>query len=285
MRLPSIQTDQHGYALLELDNARRWLHQWGLVTDEVVNHRLVEKTLQELVAAANGNASGIILDSDFGIAAAATKSAEMGIIWQLEESSTEVDPLAVPKISPDWTLEHIRNNLGLAKLELYYHPAEQNALIKKQLVAELADFCRYQEIDFLLILKLYAPGGGELSPGDWQQAQLTAIDEFHESCDLLGLESPQEALAAATITAALDIPWVVIAKPGQTYDQFKDQLRQALEAGAMGYVAGETLWSELYRLRRKDQGIDEVAVTTTIQKQVRDRMLELYRILSECLVH
>lgn len=283
MKLPRIQTDQQGYALLELDNTQRWLTHWGLETDSS-SGRLLTTTLQNLLQAAQGSISGVILDAA-GVQVIPSKPADIGVLWQLEEPSDAVDPLTVPTLSPDWTVEHIRNNLGLAKLELFYHPSEPEALTKKQLVAEIFDFCQYQNIDFLLMLKLYSPTGSPLSPGDWQQAQLEAVDEFHDSCSLLGLESPQEALAAATITAALDIPWVVTAGSETSYDQFKEQLRQALEAGAMGYVVGATLWPELYRSRRKDHGIDEVALVTATQKQVRDRMVELYRILGENLVH
>lgn len=283
MKLPRIQTNQQGFALLEAANSWQWFERLGLDPTQPSNRTVVNTVLGQILKASTDSISGVVLDSDSGLAVLSHKSPEVGVIWQLEDASASTDPLAPPTISPDWTVEHIRNNLGLAQLELQYDPSEEQALIKKQLVAEIHDFCQYQEIDLVLKLVIYSPTDRPLPAAEFQAAQLTAIQEFRESCELLALQSPQDALAAATITAELDIPWVVASHPGQKYELYKEQLRQALEAGARGYLAGETVWQEASSHRRKDQGVDDAALTQFIQTTVRDRLIELKRIVSECL--
>lgn len=283
MKLPSIQTDHHGYALLEADNDVRWFDHLGLDASVSSNKQVIFQMLTQLLQASPVSLSGVVLDPEFGIEVLKNKPAEIGVIWQLEEPATSIDPLVPPKLSNDWTVEHIRNNLGLAKLELQYFPSEAQALVKKQLVAEIFDFCQYQEIDLLLKLVIYSPTGQPLPAPELQVAQLTAIQEFRDTCHILALQSPQDALAAATLTAELDIPWVVMSHDGQKYEVYKEQLRQALEAGARGFLVGETLWQEAYSKRRKDQGIDEAELTQFMQTTVRDRLIELHRIVGECL--
>jgi len=101
-------------------------------------------------------------------------------------------------------------------------------------------------------------------------AQLEAVTDMRNKCHLLALEYPHSALACATLTAELDVPWILVDRTPD-YNDFKEQVRTAIEAGAVGAQIGSVLW----------QGLNKDNYQQVIETQARDRMIELSRIVSE----
>jgi tagatose-1,6-bisphosphate aldolase len=106
------------------------------------------------------------------------------------------------------------------------------------------------------------------------------VQELRGFADLLALDYPGSALAAASITAELDKPWIVSSRD-QNYGQFKEELRDSLASGARGFLIGRSLWNEMGKLRREDQSPDFDHIPEYIQTTVRDRVIELTRIIDE----
>ena len=204
-----------------------------------------------------------------------------GLIISLEKShGREIDPLALPQLWSDWGVENVRQNYAVAKIELYYHPSEEQALAKKKLVAELYDYCQHLGIALLLEMVVYTPAQQSFDQAQFQDAQLTAVQEMRENCHLLALQYPLEPLATATLTTELDGPWVMIDQ-GYDYSQFKDLLRIGLENGTQGFLAGTSLWTDLLPVAAADGEFDLIKVKKLIQTTVRDRIIELTRITNE----
>ena len=86
------------------------------------------------------------------------------------------------------------------------------------------------------------------------------------------LEYPHSALACATLTAELDIPWLLIDRT-PTYSEFKEQLRTAMESGASGVMLDQIIW----------QGFEPSESSKFIENTARDRVIELARITQESL--
>jgi sulfofructosephosphate aldolase len=59
----------------------------------------------------------------------------------------------------------------------------------------------------------------------------------------LKLEYPGSAAACARVTNALSVPWAVLSA-GVDHDAFCAQLRDAVDGGAAGFIAGRSLWKE-----------------------------------------
>lgn len=280
MRLPALQSKHH-YTLIELDKVAQLSADLGLKVDEVSNLALYNNVLQMLHKALSTSVSGLVLEPEFGLPLVSALPQQPGLLLSLDTlPSTTIDPLQLPQLLQNWGVVAVRNNYGVAKVTLYYHPNEAAALKKKQLIAELNDHCHHEGIDLALKLILYTQADEEFSVDKFQDDQLTAVSEFRGSCDLLALQYPQDALACATLTTELDIPWVVVGD-GHHYDGFKEIVRDSLEGGAQGFWAGETFWHELQSLRQPDMSPDLPAIEQYIKTTVRDRVIELTRIVDE----
>ncbi|MGD9129882.1 MAG: hypothetical protein PVJ09_05340 [Candidatus Woesebacteria bacterium] len=280
MKLPSIQTEKQAYALVEFDYSPALAEKLGLDLSIADNLKFLDQVNQSLVSELSAQASGVVLDPVYTFPLINKKSDNCGLIFRLEKLETEVDPVAVASLIPDWGVELIRNNYALAKLELFYHPAEENALLKKQLVAELYDYCQYEKIDFFLKLIIYTPADEDFDQLKFQEAQLESLKEFRDMADLLALQFPYDALSCATITAELDSSWILILE-AEDYEIAKQNLRIALENGAEGFLAQDILWSEIANLRREDMSPDIDAIQNFIKTTARDRLIELLRISEE----
>ncbi|HEX9817482.1 MAG TPA: hypothetical protein VGA89_01135 [Patescibacteria group bacterium] len=279
MRLSALKKEAGSLGLVALDEAYALTDLLGLSLQEPSHEQLLIEVLTELVKVHSRQAAGVVLDPVYSLQLLEEGTELAGALVRLEQMQTP-DPLVAPKFIPNWGIENIRNMYGLAKLELFYHPTEEKALEKKQLVAEIFDFCQYEEIDFLIKLMIYNPAEGKLKSEDFQTAQLEAVSELQRFANVMALQYPQDPLATATLTSNLDVPWLVISEQ-DGYDQFKNSLRVALENGAAGFLAGEILWQEIGRMRQEDQSPDMTEILKFIQTTSKDRIIELMRITGE----
>src|SRR5258705_12693816 len=68
---------------------------------------------------------------------------------------------------------------------------------------------------------------------------------FLQECGakVLKLEYPGSASACPRVTDAIDVPWAVLSA-GVDHEAFCDQLRDSVDGGADGFIAGRSLWKE-----------------------------------------
>lgn len=280
MHISALKNSAQAIVLLELDNALKLASLLELNLKLSDHQLLLSELHKHLLLGLSASASGVVLDPDFTLPLINDKASSASLLLRLEQVREELDPLAMPSLITNWGVDAIGQNHAVAKLELYYHPQEEMALKKKQLVAELFDFCQYEKIDLLLKLVIYTPAGEEFDKLAFQEAQLQAIGEFASTCHLLALQYPFDALATATLSAELDTPWIVALNSGD-YQVNKDALRTCLENGASGFMAGEILWPEINTFRSDKKALDLNQLFEYIQTTVRDRFLELVRISNE----
>lgn len=280
MKLAALQSNHNHWSILALDGGAQLVERLGLSLTEATTDQAIHKLFTAMQQVLAPSCSGIVLDPIYTHQLVRTKPVQTGVAFRLEKLTTEVDPLALPVLIGNWGVGAIRQNYGVAKLELYYHPGEENALAKKQLVAELADYCHHEGIDLLLKLTIYTPADEKFSVTAFQSAQLEALHELAHLVDLVVIQYPQDALASATVTAELDIPWL-LASDDVSYDSYKDILRTSLNNGAQGMYVGEVLWQELYELKLDDGTPDWEKMQQFLQTTARDRVIELVRIVDE----
>jgi tagatose 1,6-diphosphate aldolase len=281
MHLPALQTTSKMIGVLELDKVISIANALGLDLKEESNQKTFSRVLDNIIRHLAPAASGLVLEPNYGLPLFSAQNHKAGLALALDTmSSDEVDPLALPQLTQNWGVAAIRNNYAMAKITLYYHPEEEVSLKEKQLIAEIYDHCQHEGIDLMLKLMLYTQADEEFSAEQFQAIQLQAVSEFRNSCNLLALQYPQNSLACATITSELDIPWVVVGD-GQDYDSFKEVVRDSLEGGAAGYLAGDVFWQEIKTMRLDDTTPDFEAIENFLETTGRDRVLELTRIIDE----
>lgn len=279
MKLSAITTPTGVAGLVALDEGYLLSELIGLSPAEPSHEVLVQNVLGQMLETYSEFATGIVFDPLYSLPLLDRKHGHSGTVIRLEQSR-QPDPLSLPSLPAQWSVENVRNIYGVAKLELYYHPAEEKALEKKQLLTEIFDFCQYHKIDFLLKLVVYHPPGQTLNTAEFQQTQLEAIDELQKYANIFALQYPQDPLAAATLTSELDVPWLMV-DDGVPYDAFKEQLRVSMENGAAGFLVDEALWQEIGGMRLEDQSPDLGAIEKFLRTVSKDRIIELMRIAEE----
>ena len=279
MNLSAIQSATKKYGLLELDQAPQLASLLGLDLTHLENEKTIKDLIAQLGQIGAQHSSGLVVDPIYSFSLV-DHDGVAGLLTRVTTLNEEVDPLVVPTLIPDYGLEELSENYSLAKLELYYHPQEEKALQKKQLLAEIHDYCDYLDIKLLLKLIIYTPAKIEFTQDQFQQDQLQAVQELRSFTDLIALQYPLTPLAAATVTAELDIPWILI-NQARDYEEFKQTLRASLENGAAGFMAGQSLWAELGNYKQPDHSPDLAKIKEFVQTTFQDRLIELMRIVKE----
>lgn len=280
MKLSALQTPHENYTLIGLDNPFILASKLGLDPAVSENDAVLIDITSSLLRTFSQEVSGVVLDNTIGLSSLKHKAQSSGLALRLEEKLVEVDPLSLPLFNQAWGVEEITNNYGVVKFELFYHPSEPKAMEKKQIISEIFDYCRYQNVDFLLVVKQFSPTGEVITSELWQETQLITAQELQKHCHLMALEAPKNALAAATLTAELDIPWIMLTSES-SYTKVKESLRMSLENGAQGFLATDVVWPEIYSCRRRDKGIDVERLHQFVVTIGRDRIIELVRIVGE----
>ncbi len=281
MRLQNIKNTSGVFSLLDFSRIATLAESIGLDIDHLDHKDVLSFISEKIMEYVSPEVSGVIIDPDFDFSSLTKKSSSTGLVMSLEKKRDSLDPFGLPTIADGWGIEQIRNNYGLAKLELFYNPQEAEALKKKQFVSEVHDYCKYVGIDFLLELMVYHPGGSnETTKEAMQETQLQAISELSRSCDLIGLELLGDSLSAVTITAALDIPWIYNARE-IGYEEFKNNLRICVESGAKGFMAGDPIWFGEDVKKVLSSYEDKDKIKEYIKTDIRDKVIEVNRIASE----
>jgi len=262
--------------VLALDRLLALENQLGLTHQRAEDVEKLNTVVETLTQTYSTEVSGVVLSPQIGYSALAHKAETAGPLFALERRLDEPDPLSVPVLTSKWGVEAIRNNYAVAKLELFYQPLEVEAQTKLTMLAEMYDYCQHEGIDLLLELLVYVETTEDEYRQIFPELQLSAIRDVRKYCSLLALEYPLSALGAVTVTAELDVPWLLNCRDTE-YDLSKEQLRTCLESGSKGFLALE----QFLPAKAGGRAFDQEEVDRFIHGQGRDRVLELARIVEE----
>ncbi len=248
--LSSIQTQAGFFTIAPFDHRDSLAEMLGVEEHTKIGDAVLTEVKILFMEAFSPLCSSVLVDPVYGFPSIEHKAKNTGLILTLEVSGTPSE--AVPTLIPNWGVEDVKNNYGVAKLKMSYHPGEENAEKKKKLVTELHEYCHHEGVAFLLEVLMFNPfSKEELTMQAFQDAQLQMAHEFQQHCDVLKIQYPGDALACATMTAELDVPWILLSR-GMVYDKFRDALHVAVENGCKGFAAGRALWQEIGSLRAPD---------------------------------
>lgn len=286
MKIDAIRSQNGFFAILEMDKTTALAELLSLDLSLPENLEFVQK-INDLILELSKEVTALVFDPVYSLNSIADKEGQAGSLIRLEQNK-EFMPNNLPELFPDFSLEEIKNNYSLAKLELFYHPREEKAMEKKQLLAEIKSYCQSLGIDFLLKLKIYdyaqfleEGAAKDLLEFSYTEAQLAAVQELRAMADVFALVAPEDPLMLATLSTELDAPWILFAEEKMSYQDFKERFRMAVENGASGYILGDLLWAEIAEFKQEDQSPDFAAIEKYIRTTVRDRIIELNRIAAE----
>lgn len=245
---------------------------------------------QEVIRTLAGDASGVLTDPEYGIAAGivnGTITPHHGLLAPLEVTNYDVD-IRHREIEfiPDWSVRHIKRVGGDGvKLLLYYRPDVANAEKNIEIVRRLVDECAEEDIPFFVEPIPYSLDPSvPLSNRDLLDILVGAARLFSGmGVDILKLQFPVDAdqsrdeaewrAACQQLNEACSVPWALLSA-GVDYETFTLQTRIACEAGASGVIVGRAVWNDA--VTRQGAERERFLATTG-----RERIRELSNICAE----
>ncbi len=277
--LKSIQTEKGNFTIAPFDHRSSLAQLVGADLNTPAGQAALTQLKIIFMQVFSPICSGVLVDPQYGFPSIAYKAPNAGLILTLEASGYGDDKAPVPTLMSNWGVAGVKNNYGVAKLLCYYHPKEKNAVEKKKMMAEVGESCRREGVAFMIEPVIYDPESKKnWSSAEFQEAQLITCQELQADCDLLKLQYPGDALACATMTAELDVPWILLSR-GMAYSEFKDAVKIAMENGCKGFAAGRSVWQEIGEFRLADGQPDLSAIKRFLQTTGVERMHELIELV------
>lgn len=223
--------------------------------------------VKALIIKACGSAmSGFLIDPVWGLLAYKESKVKKPFLLCLEKTGyMETKGARLTKLQ--YTGKQLKKwGASGAKILLYFNPAEKNAAAKQLSVAKKA-LADAHKNNLPLFLEIVTYGNEELKKtrAEWVLKSLQAFKKAKINPDVFKLEYPASAPSFAKamedkkatagkpggleackkITKLLGrTPWIILTR-GETFNVFKKQLKDAIAAGAVGFLAGRAVWQEI----------------------------------------
>lgn len=272
------------------------LREFAMLLDENVDAVPFEEIVAakaDLIRALAPHASAVLFDAEYSFQSLALGALprDTGIIAAIEdETYTFPNGPRGTVLRDGWSAEKIKlAGAGMAKLLWFYRPDldPQVAEQQRELLARVQADCDAVSLPLVVEPIWFATADEDATSVEWKQRRIegiirSAADADHIGVDLLKVEFPgwvttdEEIAASQAACAALDdaisVPWVILSA-GVNFDQFATQVQIACTAGASGFMAGRSVWSDAVT-RDADTRSTGVASAT-------DRLQTLARITRE----
>lgn len=223
------------------------------------------------------HASAILLDPEFGLEAAASRSSNAGLLLAYETTGYEQNsPGRIPRLIPNYTVSKIaKNGANAVKILLYYTPFEKPEInaIKHAWVERIGVESAYHDIPFFLEFVGYPAGDEDEKSVAFakQKPEIVrgSMEEFSKDkyhVDVLKVEIPvnmkfvkgaksfkgesaytqDEAKALFLKTAKATTKPFIYLSAGVSDDEFRESLELAAESGVAynGVLCGRATWKD-----------------------------------------
>jgi tagatose 1,6-diphosphate aldolase len=262
--------DQRGSLQKSLASAK------GVKPSEISDEMMSEfKTA--VVRVLTPHASAILLDTEYGLTAAANRAPNAGLLLAYEKSGYDnTQPGRLPDLLPDLSALRIKNHgADAVKILIYYTPFDDPKVndIKHAFVERIGSECEDNQIPFFLEFVGYDPKGGDEKGLEYAKVKpeivIQSMAEFSKpqyKVDVLKVEVPinaefaegssvykgqkaysyQEALGHFKRASDLATKPFIYLSAGVGNAQFTESLKMAGEAGAdySGVLCGRATWKE-----------------------------------------
>lgn len=249
------------FLMLALDHRGSFKKLMNPENPEAVTDQMAIDLKREIINAVKPQMSGVLIDPDYGLQAYVEKTKpfllpveKTGYEDKGGERLTKLE-YGVPKLI-EW-------GAGGAKILIFFNPhlksAEQQLETAKQVVEE----CKSRDYPLFLEIVTYE-SDHEVTMEEREKLVIESLKKFvalNVIPDVFKLEYPGSAVACRTISAVLQdhgVPWILLTR-GDSFDHFKDQLKEAVSRGAVGFLAGRALWQEVCTMQsaEKDHFLNE----------------------------
>ena len=206
----------------------------------------------DLVDTVGRDASAMLLDPAVSLPDIVDRDVlarDVGLLVRIEADGHEVeDGLRRSGLIPGLGAAGARAQGATAAKVMAFLRADREDLdgCTADMVRSALEDCR--RADLLCVMELMTYRLDDESPEQFAARKEDLVVEgavLLEECgsQVLKLEYPGSATACRRVTDALSVPWAVLSA-GVDHEAFCDQLRDAMDGGAQGFIAGRSLWKE-----------------------------------------
>ena len=207
---------------------------------------------RDLVETVGRDASAVLLDPDVSLPHLVDQGAvarDVGLLVRIEADGADVrDGLQRSRLIPGLGAHGARARGATAAKVMVFLRADREDLDghTARLVRSALDDCRRSEL--LCVIELMTYRLAEETREAFEARREDLIVEgavLLQECGakVLKLEYPGSAAACGRVTERIGVPWAVLSA-GVDHEAFCRQLRDAVQGGAEGFIAGRSLWKE-----------------------------------------
>lgn len=260
--LTTTSTGQGIFTILAIDHRDSLRVVMAPDDPEGVSAGVLTEVKLSLVRSLGAEASGVMLDPEYGAAQAVASRAlpgSVGFLAALEAQGYLGDPLArQTALLDDWSVEKAKRlgASGVKLLVLYRPDAGPVTDAQDELVADVIADCALHDVPLFLEPLPYSLPADAAEPAEVRRTvvietvgRLGALGP-----DVLKVQFPVDTGreldrqvwrdACAELDAATPVPWALLSA-GDPYDRFREQVQVACEAGASGFMIGRALWGDV----------------------------------------
>lgn len=195
-------------------------------------------------------ATGVMLEPEYSIPELVDGlPAGIGFTAALESQGYSADPSSVPtELLEGWSVEQAKaSGASAAKLLAYYsESAPEHAAAQRSIVASVVAECARVGIP-LLLEPLGFPGEPH-GPGTIAAVAAT----MPLGATVMKVAWPGQDYLAELVNTLQDRPWVMLSGGGP-FEQYLDQVGQAVAQGCSGFMAGRAVWREVTQVPPSEQ--------------------------------
>ncbi|MDD2758016.1 MAG: DUF2090 domain-containing protein [Patescibacteria group bacterium] len=231
------------YLMLALDHRGSFKKYVNKNNPEAVTDADIAGVKKMIIDAVYEDMSGVLIDPDWGLPAYAEREKPF-LLCAEKTGYTDNEGERLTELQ--YSVEELKA-LGARgiKLFLYYNPAAVNRSAQIATAKKVLADCRTAGLPLFLEFVTY---GNETLGKTRSEWVLKTVQEFLEAAvvaDVFKLEYPGDAESCAKVTGMLGkTPWILLTR-GEPYEVFKKQLQSAIDAGAVGFLAGRAIWQEI----------------------------------------
>jgi tagatose-1,6-bisphosphate aldolase len=243
------------YLMLALDHRGSFRKYINPKNPDKVTHNDLVKTKAIIIDAVRDQFSGVLIDAEWGLSALRSFPLPEGELEGVGVNKPYLLPLEksgyMDKTGERVTeLEHTAAEIKAlgasgAKLLLYFNPESTVCGRQIKIAQQALEDSHKNNLPFFLEIVTY--GNEELgkSRAEWVLRSIKMLLESGVVPDVWKLEYPDDKKSCQEITRLVGkTPWILLTR-GEVFKVFERQLKDAVAAGAAGFLAGRALWQEI----------------------------------------
>lgn len=229
--------------------------------DEKILIKFKEEILNSLIY----QFSGVLIDENYGFKAYSLLNQDVlkPFLLPIEESGFEDDPNG--RINKPYTSASEIREMGAsgAKLLIYFNKKDKNAKRQIEFAKTIYEDCKKENFPLFLEIVNYGENKNVLDT-------VSIFKQEGINPSVFKLEYPGSASKCKELTELLeDTPWILLSQ-GVSFKDFYKYTFDAASNGCSGFLAGRSLWQEIFTLEKEDKNFFLIKTLPDRFRKLRD---------------